>query len=60
MLRALHEFGHENKAWLAPAILIGLVVFILLISLGLRGIITEDYFRVLMVLLIVDYACFFV
>jgi len=55
-----HEFRHENKAWLAPAILIGLVVFVLLISLGLRDIITEDYFRVLMVLLIVDYACFFV
>ncbi|MEN4017105.1 MAG: ATP-binding protein [Methanobacterium sp.] len=57
-LRAFHEFGQGNKAWLAPAILIGLVIFILLISLGLRGIITEDYFRVLMVLLIVIMVAF--
>lgn len=54
ILKLFSKPGQEkNKTLLVPAILIGLMGFILLISLGVNGIITEDYFRLLMVLLIV-------
>lgn len=54
----LVSFWWKKRTWLAPAILIGIVIFILLISIGLGDLFNEDYFRLLMVLLIVVMVAF--
>jgi two-component system sensor kinase len=54
----LISFWWKKRTWLAPAILIGIVIFTLLISLGLGDLLTQDYFRLLMILLVVIMVAF--
>jgi two-component system sensor kinase len=54
----LISFWWKSRTWLAPAIIIGIVAFILIISTTLGDLFTEDYFRLLMVLLVVIIVAF--
>ncbi|MGZ7117078.1 MAG: sensor histidine kinase [Methanobacterium sp.] len=54
----LISFWWKNKTWLAPTIIIGIVVIILLISSSVGKLFTEDYFRLLMVFLVVIVVAF--
>ncbi len=52
------SFWWKNRTWLAPAIIVAIVAFILLISLSVGKIFTDDYFKLLMVLLVVIIVAF--
>lgn len=49
----LVSFWWKNRAWVAPAIILGVAAFILLISSTTGNLFTEDYFRLLMIFLVV-------
>ena len=54
----LVSFWWKNKSWLAPAIIIGIIVFIMLISFGFGSLLSEDYFKLLMIVLVVIVVAF--
>ncbi len=54
----LVSFWWKNKSWLAPTILVGIVVFIMIVSFGLNDLFPEDYFRLIMVLLVITMVAF--
>ena len=54
----LVTFGWKKRTWLAPVIIIGVVLSILLISTEFRQAFSEDYFRLLMLLLVVIMVAF--
>jgi len=54
----LVSFWWKKKPWLAPVIIIGIIVFITLISFRFGSLLSEDYFKLVMILLVVIVVAF--
>lgn len=54
----LVSFWWKKRSWFAPVIIIGIMVFITLISFKFNSLLSEDYFKLLMIFLIVIVVAF--
>lgn len=54
----LVSFWWKSRTWLAPTLILGIVAIILVLSTTLGDLFTEDYFRLLMVVLVVIIVAF--